>query len=136
MTKLLTPPIPSNIPVENRLKPVRHFEPNPLMEVPPEDPGPQEVYNQKQTPIMENPAPIQDLFDTQMEVPFSEDIVEPVFKRPDIADFKITPVLEEMIPDGALIHKHLPKQADIDRILAQINRRYLRKMHLPCSLMY
>ena len=106
------------------------------MEVPPEDPGPQEVYNQKQTPIMENPAPIQDLFDTQMEVPFSEDIVEPVFKRPDIADFKIPPVLEEMIPEGALIHKHLPKRADIDRILAQINRKYLRKMHLPCSLMY
>ena len=109
MNKGKTPPIPSNTPAENRLKPVRHFEPNPLMEVPPEDPGPQEVYNQKQTPIMENPAPIQDPFDTQMEVPFSEDIVEPVFKRPDIADFKITPVLEEMIPDGALIHKHLPK---------------------------
>ena len=52
------------------------------MEVPPEDPGPQEVYNQKQTPIIENPAPIQDLFDTQMEVPFFfEDIVESVFKR-------------------------------------------------------
>ena len=104
------------------------------MEVPPEDLGPQEVYNQKQTPIMVNHAPTQDPFDTQMEVPFSEDIVEPVFKRPDMADFKIPPVLEEMIPDGALIHKPLSKQADIDRILAQINRKYLRKMHLPCSL--
>ena len=134
--KTTDPLISSDTPAENRLKPVRHFEPNPLMEVPPEDPGPQEVYNQKQTPTMENPAPIQDPFDTQMEVPFSEDIVEPVFKRPDIADFKITPVLEEMIPDGALIHKHLSKQADIDRILAQMNRKYLRKMHLPCSLMY
>ena len=39
-----------------------------------------------------------------------------------------------MIPDGALIHKHLPRQADIDRIMIQINRKYLRKMHLPCSL--
>ena len=39
-----------------------------------------------------------------------------------------------MIPDGSLIHKHLPKQADIDKILTQINRKYLRKMHLPCSL--
>ena len=136
--KTTDPLIPSDTPAENRLKPVRHIELNPLMEVPPEDPGPQEVYNQKQTPIMENPAPIQDLFDTQMEVPFSEDNVEPVFKRPDIADFKIPPVLEEMIPDGALIHKHLPKQADIDRIIAQINisEKYLRKMHLPCSLMY
>ena len=39
-----------------------------------------------------------------------------------------------MIPDGSLIHKHLPKQADIDKILTQINRKYLRRMHLPCSL--
>ena len=49
-----------------------------------------------------------------MEVPFSEDLVEPVFKRPEMTDFEIPPVLEEMIPDGALIHKHLPRQADIE----------------------
>ena len=48
-----------------------------------------------------------------MEVPFfTEDTVEPVFKRPEMADFEIHLVLEEMIPDGSLIHKHLPKQAD------------------------
>ena len=51
-----------------------------------------------------------------------------------MTDFEIPPVLEEMIPDGSLIHKHLPKQADIDKILTQINRKYLRRMHLPCSL--
>ena len=77
---------------------------------------------------------MQDPFDTQMEVPFTEDTVEPVFKRPEMADFEIPPVLEEIIPDGSLIHKHIPKQADIDKILTQINRKYLRKMHLPCSL--
>ena len=69
-----------------------------------------------------------------MEVPFTEDTVEPVFKRPEMTDFEIPPVLEEMIPDGSLIHKHLPKQADIDKILTQINGKYLRRMHLPCSL--
>ena len=69
-----------------------------------------------------------------MEVPFTEDIVEPFFKRPEMADFVIPPVLEEMISDGSLIHKHLPKQAYIDKILTQINRTYLSKMHLPCSL--
>ena len=47
-----------------------------------------------------------------MEVPFTEDTVEPVFKRPNMADFEIPPVLEEMILNGALINKHLPKQAD------------------------
>ena len=81
-----------------------------------------------------HPEVPQDPFDTQMEVPFSEDTVEPVFKKPEITDFEIPPVLEEMIPDGSLIHKHLPKQADIDKILTQINRKYLRRMHLPCSL--
>ena len=65
---------------------------------------------------------------------FTEDTVEPVFKRPEITEFEIPLVLEEMIPDGSLIHKHLPKQADIDKILTQINRKYLRRMHLPCSL--
>ena len=116
-----------------RPPPIRHFEPNPLMEVPQEDISPQEV-SQKPTPTIDNSVAVQDPFDTQMEVPFSEDTVEPVFKRPEMADFEIPPVLQEMIPDGALIHKHLPKQVDIDRIFAQINREYLRRMHLPCSL--
>ena len=127
------PPAPDDGPQNVRPPPIRHFEPNPLMEVPQEDIGPQEV-SQKPTPTIDNSVAVQDPFDTQVEVPFSEDTVEPVFKRPEKADFEIPPVLEEMIPDGALIHKHLPKQVDIDRILAQINRKYLRRMHLPCSL--
>ena len=81
-----------------------------------------------------NPNVPQNPFDTQMEVPFSEDTVESVLKKPEMTDFEIPPVLEEMIPDRSLIHKHLPKQADIDKILTQINRKYLRRMHLPCSL--
>ena len=67
-----------------------------------------------------------------MEVPFfTENTVEPVFKRPEMTDFEITLVLEEMIPDGSFNNKHLPKLADIDKILTQINRKYLRRMHLP-----
>ena len=128
------PQSPNSRPQDARPPPVRHFEPNPLMEVPQEDNGPQEIVNQRPSPVIDNSVVVQDPFDTQMEVPFSEDIVEPVFKRPDMADFEIPPVLEEMIPDGALIHKHLPRQADMERILAQINRKYLRRMHLPCSL--
>ena len=38
-----------------------------------------------------NPNVIQDLFDTQMEVPFTEDTVEPVFKRPEMTDFERYP---------------------------------------------
>ena len=114
--------------------PVRCSEPSPLLEVPPPNKEPPEVTRQYPVHGTGNPNVSQDPFDTQMEVPFSEDTVEPVFKKPEMTDFEIPPVLEEMIPDGSLIHKHLPKQADIDKILTQINRKYLRRMHFPCSL--
>ena len=127
------PPPIVNQPAHDNPIPVRHFEPNPLLEVPQQDKDPQEIGSQHHIHSTGNPNVVQDPFDTQMEVPFTEDTVEPVFKRPEMADFDIPPVLEEMIPDGSLIHKHLPKQADIDKILTQINRKYLRKMHLPCS---
>ena len=128
-----TPSIASR-PAHGNPVPVRHFEPSPLLEVPQQDKDPQEIVSQHPVHSAGNPNAVQDPFDTQMEVPFTEDTVEPVFKRPEMADFEIPLVLEEMIPDGSLIHKHPPKQADIDKILTQINRKYLRKMHLPCSL--
>ena len=127
------PPV-ANQPVMGDSIPVRHFEPSPLVKVPPPDKEPPEATRQHPVHSTGNPSVSQDPFDTQMEVPFAEDTVEPVFKRPEMADFEIPPVLEEMIPDGSLIHKHLPKQADIDKILTQINRKYHRRMHLPCSL--
>ena len=128
------PPPLVNQPAHDNPIPVRHFEPDPLLEVPQQDKDPQEIVSQQPVHSAGNPNAVQDPFDTQIEVPFTEDIVEPVIKRPEMADFEIPPVLEEMIPDGSLIHKHLPKQADIDKILTQINRKHLRKMHLPCSL--
>ena len=121
-------------PVIDNPIPVSHFEPSPLLEVPPPNKELPEVTRQYLAHGTGNPNVPQDPFDTQMEVPFTEDIVESVFKKPEVTDFEIPPVLEEMIPDGSLIHKHLPKQADIDKILTQINRKYLRRMHLPCSL--
>ena len=128
------PPPIVNQPAHDNPIPVRHFEPNPLLEFPQQDKDPQEIVSQHPIHSTGNPNVVQDPFDTQMEVPFTQDIVEPVFKRPEMTDFEIPPVLEEMIPDGSLIHKHLPKQADIDKILTQINKKYLRKMHLPFSL--
>ena len=32
------------------------------------------------------------------------------------------------------MHTYLPKQADIDRIMEQISRKYLTKLQLPCSI--
>ena len=98
------PPV-ANQPVIDDPIPVRHFEPNPLLEVPQPDKEPKEMTRQHPVHSAGNPNVIQDPFDTQMEVPFTEDTVEPVFKRPEMTDFEIPPVLEEMIPDGSLIPK-------------------------------
>ena len=69
----------------------RHFEPSPLLEVPPPNKEPPEVT--RQCPVLGtgNPNVPQDPSDTQMEVPFTEDTVEPVFKKPEITDFEIPP---------------------------------------------
>ena len=61
---------------------MKHFEPNPLFEVPQPDQTPQiaqETSSQKPILRTEGSSANQDQWDTQMEVPFSEEIIEPVF---------------------------------------------------------
>ena len=74
------PPLPDNKPVAHDPTPIKHFEPSPLLEVPQQDREPQETTKQNPIQSTGNPNVIQDPFDTQMEVPFSEDIVEPVLR--------------------------------------------------------
>ena len=52
------------------------------MEVPQGDKEPQEAITHSPVHSQDNPVSTQGPFDAQMEVPFSEDAVEPVFKRP------------------------------------------------------
>ena len=88
------PPV-ANQPVIDDPVPVRHFEPNPLLEVPPPDKEPQEATRQHLVHSAGNPNVTQDPFDTQIEVPFAEDTVEPVFKRPEMTDFEIPQYLRK-----------------------------------------
>ena len=57
------PPIASQ-PINDNPIPVRHFEPNPLLEVPQQDKEPQEVISQHPVHSAGNPNVIQDPFDT------------------------------------------------------------------------
>ena len=82
------PPPVVNQPVTDDPIPVRHFEPNPLLEVPQQDKEPQEVTRQHPVYSEGNPNAVQDPFDTQMEVSFMEDVIKPVFKRPEMADLR------------------------------------------------
>ena len=77
----------------------------------------------------ENPYDIQsDL------IPFQDREVEPIFKTPELDDFLLPSMLGDQITDSTLMHRYLPRPADIDRIMNQIKRKYLTKLQLPCSV--
>ena len=68
--------------------------------------------------------PQENPFDINSElIPYQDKEVEAVLKAPDLDDFLLPPVLGDQITDSTLIHRYLPKQADIDRIMDQINRK-------------
>ena len=67
-------------------------------------------------------------------IPFQDREVKAVFKSPEMEDFLLPPTLGDQISDNTLLHRHLPRQSDIDRIMAQIRRKYLTKLQLPCSI--
>ena len=67
-------------------------------------------------------------------IPYNDKEVEAVFKALELDDILLPPVLGDQITDSTLMHRYLPKHADIDRIVEQISRKYLTKLQLPCSI--
>ena len=79
--------------------------------------------------------PQENPFDINSElIPYQDKEVEAASKAPELEDFLLAPVLGDQITDSTLMHRYLPKQADIDRIMEQISRKYLTKLQLPCSI--
>ena len=79
--------------------------------------------------------PQENPFDIQSDlIPHQEKEMEPIFKTPVLDDFYCPHVLGDQITDTILMHRYLPRQTDIDRIMEQIQRKYLTKLQLPCSL--
>ena len=79
--------------------------------------------------------PQENQFDIQSDlIPYQEKEMEPIFKTPDLDDFLLPPMLGDQITDSTLMHRYLPRQSDINKIVEQIRRKYLTKLQLPCSL--
>ena len=57
-----------------------------------------------------------------------------MFQRPDRSFFQNPKELEELINNENFVHKYLPKQMDIDKILEVIQRKVLRGTHLPMEV--
>ena len=68
--------------------------------------------------------------DIEENSPFQEDIISERIQRPDKTFFQKPKSLDDIIDMGNLIHKFLPKQMDINRILQIIQRKVLKDTHL------
>ena len=115
---------------------------NPLIPDVPFQPGP--VYRPPPKPIKQDVAypqssqsstSIKDInpninFDFEENSPFQEDIMSETFQRLDKSFFQEPKELGDLVNKENLVHKYLPKQTDIDKILKVIQRKVLKGTHL------
>ena len=63
-------------------------------------------------------------FDFEENSPIQEGIMSETFQRLDKSFFQEPKELGDLVDKGNLVHRYLPKQTDIDRILKVIHRKY------------
>ena len=68
--------------------------------------------------------------DIEENSPFQDGIISETIQRPDKMFFQKPKSLDDIIDTGNLIHKFLPRQMDINRILQIIKRKVLKGTHL------
>ena len=72
--------------------------------------------------------------DFEENSPFQEGVMSETFQRLDKSFFQNPKDLGYLINKENLIHKFLPKQTDIDKILEVIQRKVLKGTHLPVEV--
>ena len=72
--------------------------------------------------------------DIEENSPFQEGIISETIQRLDKMFFQNLKRLKVIIDMGNLIHKFLPRQIDIDKILHIIQRKVLKGTHLPLEI--
>ena len=72
--------------------------------------------------------------DIEENSPFQEGIISETIQRPDKSFFQNPKKLEDLIDMGNLIHKFLPRQTHIDKILHVIQRKVLKGTHLSVEI--
>ena len=72
--------------------------------------------------------------DIEENSPFQEGIISETIQRLDKMFFKKPKSLEDITDTGNLIHKFLPKQTDIDKVLQIIQRKVFKGTHLPIDI--
>ena len=67
--------------------------------------------------------------DFEENSPFQEGVISETIQKLDKSFFQNPKELKDLIDTGKLIHKFLPKQTDIDKILHIIQRKVLKVTH-------
>ena len=73
-------------------------------------------------------------FDFEENPPFQEGVMSETFQRPDKSFFQNSKELGDIVVKGNFIHKYLPKQMNIDKMLEVIQRKVLKGTHLPMEI--
>ena len=73
-------------------------------------------------------------FDFKENSAFQEGIMSEMFQRLHKSFFQEPKELGDLINKGNFVHKYLPKQTDIDKILKMIQRNMLKGTHLPIKI--
>ena len=79
------------------------------------------------------PPPIKDI-DIGISGGQELETLEPEIRTPTNEDFILPPPLESLVDKENLVHKFLPKQGDIDRLISKINKKVLRDTNLCIDL--
>ena len=99
------------------------FHPSPVHRPPPK------IQSSQSSTNIENINPNIN-FDFKENSPFQEGVMSKTFLRPDKSFLQEPKELGDLINKGNLVHKYLPKQTDIDKILKAIQRKVLKGTHL------
>ena len=111
------------------------FHPGPVYRSPP-NPIRHDVSNlqgSQSSPGIEDINPNINL-DFKENSPFQEGVMSKTFQRLDKSFFQEPKELGDLINKGNVIQKVLPKQTDMDKILKVIQRKVLKRTHLPVDI--
>ena len=62
------------------------------------------------------------------------EVLDPEIRIPTDEDFVLPPLLESLLDKAKTAYKFLPKQGDIDRCIAKVNKKVLRDTNLCVDL--
>ena len=112
------------------------FHPGPMYRPPPKPIGSNMPRGQESSQSSHSPENTNSDINLDLEEnsPFQEGVILGAYQRPDKSFFQEPQELNDLINTSNLIQKILPKQADADKILKIIQRKVIKRTHLPVEI--